>query len=263
MYFATLDRVYGFTIDDTNGALTPHPTPSTFANTCWSGQGIQIVIHPSGRFLYCGYNTRTMAIDRSTGELTNLGPFATSSFEFRGGAIDPSGRFYYGLGTRWSSPSFTSGVMAFVIEPNTGKSMPIDANPATPAVDAYATPGWPGKTIVVDSQGRFVFAADGNSSIAVFRIDSMSGRLTPVDADPSTAKVDSFATDPFWSFNVEPGGRFLYVPNHVVDGTIDVFSIDAVSGMLAPVDADPGKPGIQGYPSSFNPAAITFWSEIR
>ena len=139
----------------------------------------------------------------------------------------------------------------------------MDANPTTPIVDAYEIPGDPGKTIVVDPLGRFVFAADGNSSIAVFRMDSVSGRLTPVDADPSTTKVDSFATDPFWSFNVEPGGRFLYVPNYVVDGTIDVFSIDSVSGALSPVDADLVKPGIQGYPSSFNPAAITFWSEVR
>ena len=261
VYFGTLDRVYGFTVDGSNGALTSHP--AHVASSCWTGQGIPLVIHPSGRFLYCGYHTRTMAIDRSTGELTDLGLFGPSDFEFRGAAIDPSGRFYYGLGARFTGPSLTYGVMAFEIQPNTGEGLPIDAKPATPIADAYELPGSPGKTIVVDAQGRFVFAADSNSSIAVFRIDPMSGRLTPVDADPSTAKVDSFATDPFWSFNVEPGGRFLYVPNHVVDGTIDVFSIDAVSGMLAPVDADPGKPGIQGYPSSFNPAAITFWSEIR
>lgn len=260
VYLATLDRVYGFTIDSSTGALTPHPTTASW---CWTGQGIPIVIHPSGRFLYCSDHTRTMAIDRSTGVLTDQGLFDSSYFEFRGGAFDPSGRFYYGLGTRFSGSPYTSGVMAFEIQPNTGAGVPIDANPATPGADAYPVPGGPGKVIVIDPLGRFVFAADGVSSIAVFRIDPTSGRLTPIDADPSTARVDSFATDPFWSFNVEPGGRFLYVPNNVVDGTIDVFSIDALSGMLAPVDADPGKPGIQGYPSSLNPAAITFWSEIK
>jgi 6-phosphogluconolactonase (cycloisomerase 2 family) len=261
VYFSTLDRVYGFTIDGSNGALTPHSVSQ--ANWCWTGQGIPIVIHPNGRFLYCGYHTRTMAIDRSTGMLTDMGQFGPYNFEFRGAAIDPSGRFYYGLGARFTGPTSTYGVMALEINPNTGEGVPMDANPTTPIVDAYEIPGDPGKTIVVDPLGRFVFAADGNSSIAVFRMDSVSGRLTPVDADPSTTKVDSFATDAFWSFNVEPGGRFLYVPNYVVDGTIDVFSIDSVSGALSPVDADPVKPGIQGYPSSFNPAAITFWSEIR
>ncbi len=259
VYFGTLDRVHGFTIDGSNGALTPHPAT---AGWCWTGQGIPIVIHPNGRFLYCGYHTRTMAIDRATGVLTDMGLFGPNSFEFRGAAIDPSGRFYYGLGARFSGPASTYGVMAFEIQPNTGEGVPIDANPTTPLVDAFELPGWPGRTIVVDSRGRFVFAADGNASIAVFRMDPMSGRLTPVDADPSTTRIDSFATDPFWSFNVEPGGRFLYVPNYVTDGTIDVFSIDPVSGALSPVDADPGKPGIQGYPSSFNPAAITFWSDV-
>jgi 6-phosphogluconolactonase (cycloisomerase 2 family) len=259
VYFATLDRVYGFTIDSSSGALASHPAT---ASSCWAGQGIPIVIHPSGRFLYCGDATMVMTIDRSTGILSNTGSFAPTNYRLFGGAIDPSGRFYYAPGEIISVANRTMGILAFEIDPNTGAGRPIDANPATPAVDAYSAPGG-SKVIVVDPLGRFVFAADGNSRIVVYRIDSMSGRLTPVDADPSTAKVDSFATDTFWSFNVEPGGRFLYVPNHVVDGTIDVFSIDAVSGMLSPVDADPGKAGIQGYPSSFNPAAITFWSEIR
>ena len=97
VYFATLDRVYGFTIDDTNGALTPHPTPGTFANTCWSGQGIQIVIHPSGRFLYCGDNTRTMAIDRSTGELTNLGLSKRPTSTFVAAQSTPVAAFTMGL----------------------------------------------------------------------------------------------------------------------------------------------------------------------
>jgi 6-phosphogluconolactonase (cycloisomerase 2 family) len=260
VYFATLDTVYGFTIDASSGALAPH-TAANFA--CWSGQGIPIVIHPSGRFLYCGAATFVAAIDRSTGMLSNMGSFAPSNYRLSGGAIDPSGRFYYAPGEIVSAATGSLGILAFEIDSNTGTGRPIDANPATPAVEAYAVPGAPGKVIIVDPLGRFVFAAGGNSSIAVYGIDPLSGRLTPIDADPSTANVDAFATDPFWSFNVEPGGRFLYVPNHVVDGTIDVFSIDSASGMLSPVDADPGKAGIQGYPSSFNPAAITFWSEIQ
>ena len=84
--------------------------------------------------------------------------------------------------------------------------------------------------------------------------------MVHVDADPSTPAVDDFRGSGTGSITIDPNGRFLYVS---AAGIVALHQIDSATGALRQVDTDLSRPGIQGLSTSFAPAALTFWSEVR
>ncbi|MGU7774799.1 lactonase family protein [Burkholderia sp. MR1-5-21] len=81
--------------------------------------------------------------------------------------------------------------------------------------------------IEVDRAGRFVYASNrGDDSIAVFRIDAATGRLSFVAAEPTGGRTPRFMTS-------TPDGRFMYALNEDSDSIV-AFSIDAATGRLKP-----------------------------
>jgi 6-phosphogluconolactonase len=82
----------------------------------------------------------------------------------------------------------------------------------------------------VHPNGTFVYSSNrGHDSIAIFRIDEASGRMTLVDI------VSTQGATPR-GFNFEPGGRFLFSANQGT-GNIVTFAVDPESGKLTATGA--------------------------
>ena len=80
---------------------------------------------------------------------------------------------------------------------------------------------------VVHPSGRFLYVSNrGHNSIAVFRIDQLTGKLTAVGHQGAGINVPR-------NFNVDPSGKWLIVANQ--DGhSLVVFAIDEQTGLLTP-----------------------------
>jgi 6-phosphogluconolactonase len=91
--------------------------------------------------------------------------------------------------------------------------------------------------VVVHPSGKFLYGSNrGHNSIAVFRIDETTGRLTAGGHQGEGIQTPR-------NFTVEPGGRFLLVANQASDSVI-VFAINQQTGALTPTGnrAEVGTP---------------------
>jgi len=87
----------------------------------------------------------------------------------------------------------------------------------------------------VHPNGKFVYSSNrGHNSIAVFRIDEASGRMTLVEI------VSTQGATPR-GFNFEPGGRFLFAGNQGT-GNVVTFAVDGETGKLTPTGAKADVP---------------------
>jgi 6-phosphogluconolactonase len=81
--------------------------------------------------------------------------------------------------------------------------------------------------LAVHPSGKFLYVSNrGMDSIALFAIDTKSGRLTPMGGVPTGGKEPRH-------FALDPAGNFMFVENQLSD-TIVVFHVDANSGQLTP-----------------------------
>jgi 6-phosphogluconolactonase len=96
---------------------------------------------------------------------------------------------------------------------------------STRPADFIGTSG--GAEIAVPPSGHFVYASNrGPDSIAVFQVDSVSGRLALVETVPTRGHTPR-------NFAIDPSGRWLIAANQS-SNTLAVFSIDASTGRLTP-----------------------------
>lgn len=80
--------------------------------------------------------------------------------------------------------------------------------------------------IALDRDGQHLYASNrGDDSIAVYRVDAASGRLTTVQHAPTHGKTPRF-------FTLSPDGRFVFALNEDSD-TLQRFRVDPASGALA------------------------------
>jgi 6-phosphogluconolactonase len=89
--------------------------------------------------------------------------------------------------------------------------------------------GWSGENstaeVVIHPNTRFLYASNrGDDSIAIFRIDASSGKLTFVDRTPTQGKTPR-------NFAIDPSGKFLLAANQD-SGSIVTFRIDPRTGRL-------------------------------
>jgi 6-phosphogluconolactonase len=106
-------------------------------------------------------------------------------------------------------------------------------------------PGFSGKPWGADMHltpdGRFLYTSERTSStLAAFRVDPHSGRLTPLHWFPTVAQPRAF--------NIDPSGAYL-LSSGQLSNSVRVYSIDAASGELTPLGE---------YPVGKNPT----WVEI-
>jgi 6-phosphogluconolactonase len=79
--------------------------------------------------------------------------------------------------------------------------------------------------VQVHPSGKFLYGSNrGHDSIAVFAIDSQTGRLRAIGCEPTQGKVPR-------NFGIDPTGHYLLAANQET-GNVVVFRMDAASGKL-------------------------------
>ena len=79
--------------------------------------------------------------------------------------------------------------------------------------------------VQITPDGRFLYASNrGHDSLACFKIDQDSGKLTLVEFEPTGGKTPR-------NFGIHPGGKFIIAANQNSD-SLRVFAIDQESGKL-------------------------------
>ncbi len=133
-------------------------------------------------------------------------------------AFHPSGKFAYVIN------ELNSTVTAMSYDAERGALTVLQSVSTLPA-------GYKGDTttaeVVVHPSGKFLYGSNrGQDSIAVFRIDPETGKLTAAGRQGQDVKVPR-------NFVVDPAGKFLLVANQDGDSVV-VFRIDPESGKLTP-----------------------------
>lgn len=100
-------------------------------------------------------------------------------------------------------------------------------------------------SIAADPAGRFLYAtsqyAPANKNVLGFRIDRLTGKLSPIPGSPFSADVTASAVA------IVPSGRFAYVANYG-GNNVSAFKINQSNGVMLP---------IASYAAGSNPDAVT------
>ncbi len=131
-------------------------------------------------------------------------------------AIHPNGKLVFVLN------EISSTITAFAFNSGPGTMKELSSVPTLPQ-------SFKGNSstaeIFVHPNGRFLYASNrGHDSIAVFGVDEGTGKLTPIEHQPTGGKTPR-------NFNIDPSGNWLLAANQQ-SGTVSVFKIDPMSGKL-------------------------------
>ena len=133
-------------------------------------------------------------------------------------AFHPGGRTAYAIN------ELNSTVTAFNYDPEAGSLREIQSISTLP--DTFKETNYPAE-IRAHPTGRFLYGSNrGHDSIAIFRIDPASGRLTAAGHRATGGKNPR-------NFRIDPTGRYLLAANQA-SSTIVVFRIDPETGDLTP-----------------------------
>lgn len=169
--------------------------------------------------------------DAATGVITPNDPPFLSAAKGAGPrhlAFSPSGRFAY------CQTEYDNTMIAMAYDGGAGSLSLIEAQPTVPA-DCTETSY--GSDVHVHPTGRFVYGTNrGHESIAVFRADAATGKLTLVEHVPTQGNFPR-------GFVIDPAGQFMLVGNEKSDNIV-TFSIDQQTGKLTPTGqvTDVAKP---------------------
>jgi 6-phosphogluconolactonase len=135
----------------------------------------------------------------------------------RHAAFHPNGKSFYAIN------ELLSTVTAFSYDAEKGALTPFQTISALPA--GFSGTSWTAE-VAVSPDGRFVYGSNrGDDSLAVFRVDAATGRLTAAGHAPVGGKNPRH-------FTIDPTGRFILV-GHQGSGTIAVLRLDPKTGMPA------------------------------
>jgi 6-phosphogluconolactonase len=172
-----LDEILIYRFNAAKGELTPNTPPFTKLNP---GAGPRhLAFHPSGKFAYVltemENSVTAFAYKPSNGSLSPLQTLSTLSVlrkDYSGPkeaaeiAVHSSGRFLYA-----SNRASIDTISAFSIDPAKGTLQ---------LKNEYPTMGKTPRNFAIDPTGKFLLAANQESNnIVVFRIDAITGALTP------------------------------------------------------------------------------------
>jgi 6-phosphogluconolactonase len=132
-------------------------------------------------------------------------------------AFHPSGKYLYTINELLSTLS------AFSYDAETGALAPLQTVSTLPT--GFSGTSWTAE-VEVSRDGRFLYGSNrGDDSLAVFRVDGATGRLTPAGHAPIGGKYPRH-------FTIDPTGRYV-LAGHQNSGTIAVLRIDPATGMPA------------------------------
>jgi 6-phosphogluconolactonase len=172
-----MDQLRLYRFDAARGTLTPN-SPAFFqegpANAPW-----HLTFHPTGRTVYVvnelSASLSVYTFDKANGTVRELQKVSTVPPDFTGKSnpaeprVDRAGKFLY-VSNRDVSNHGQDSIAVYSIESGNGKVAPVEFVPS-----GGKTP----RNIALDPRGSFLLAANqGSNNIAVFRIDSKTGRLT-------------------------------------------------------------------------------------
>lgn len=182
-----------------------------------------IVVDAANKYSYAtslgGDIVMEWKFDAETGKLSPNSPAAIGLEPGNGPrhlAFHPNHRFLYLI------TETTARIAAFAIDPATGTlkeieivdTLPADFHEQPAAADLHVTP-----------DGRFIYGSERKSStLAGFRIDASTGKLSPIGRWP-TQKTPR-------GFNIDPRGRFLLAVG-LDSNAMTVHKIDPQTGALS------------------------------
>jgi 6-phosphogluconolactonase (cycloisomerase 2 family) len=234
--FAYIASVNGFVIDAYSvnagtGVFTPNGTPSAI-------QPQQVVVHPSGHFLYVIDGTsylEVFSVDSTTGAVTPstggggglFAPVQAGNSGISKEIIDRTGHFLYVVSQAnhdTSQNPLPDTLYGFTINQTTGALTAMAGNPFMVNLNS------PQDVQIAHQSGAandYLYVINsGDNSVAGFSIDPTTGVPTSLGATFATGTTPLNST-------IDPTGTHLYVPNSG-DGTVSVYSI-ATTGLLTQV----------------------------
>jgi 6-phosphogluconolactonase len=222
LYYLSNTNILGASLSTTGtfAALSPF-TPPTLPSSF--GRDMVIV---NKKFLYLPQNDsltiQAFTIDRTSGALTAISgsPFATAGADSI--TSDPAGRFLF------AGNDHTGQISVFQIDATTGALVAAPGSPFSAFNLDFV------HVLAVDGTGKFLYAGQGLSSLAIygFAIDQTTGALSLAPGSPFGLGVAGVRTDFTGKFAVGLTG--IAGDNHLY-----VFAIDATTGTLAPVANSP------------------------
>lgn len=231
-----------YALDPVSGAPTLKQALATSASQVGT-----ISVDPSGHFIYVTpyiENAGNTGIGIFSVQSDNTVVFTGStSAQNDGGVITPNGRFLYThsdgapVGNLGNNPCglFNSDLWGFSVNSTTGALTPVAGSPFVfqrQLCEVGHAPQY--VTEQIDPAGKRLFVVDsGNATITVFAIDPSTGALTPL---PGSSKD---TVSGFYSSDMDPMGRFLYVGSTIYSFTGFSLTGNAASGTLPVL---PGMP---------------------
>lgn len=135
-------------------------------------------------------------------------------------AFHPGGRF------AWANNEMTLTVTGFRYDADRGALTPIETVSTLPPGESV-TGGYSTAETQAHPNGKFVYVSNrGHDTIACFRVDGATGKLTFIEAAPSIVKVPR-------NFGIDPTGKWLIAGGNSGGGIVQ-FAIDPESGRLRP-----------------------------
>jgi 6-phosphogluconolactonase (cycloisomerase 2 family) len=207
-------------LDSSISGYAPHAASGAFNSLgkISATQPQQVVIHPSGMFLYSvdgdtGPTTITAySIDPVGGALTNsgVGGSIPGGTDFNRAVIDPSGRWLY------ATDHGLNMVFAFSINQSTGALTAIGAGVATGTgpIDVLVTP----------NDSYLYVINNGANSVSAYTIGA-TGALTAATGPTTVLNGPLFGA-------IDPTGTYLFVPD-AGDNTVVTFTIAADGSLTA------------------------------
>ncbi len=134
-------------------------------------------------------------------------------------AFAPSGKFVYLIN------EMATSVTVFSLDARTGAMHELQTIDTVAKHDSANTAA----EIQINPSGRFLYTSTrGDDSIATFKVDAQSGKLTLVERVSSAGKTPRF-------FTLDPTGRWMFVADQD-SNAIALFKIDEHTGRLAKTD---------------------------
>jgi len=180
-----VDKLFIYKFDASTGALSPDQPPFVQAEA--GGGPRHFTFDSAGKFGYSlhemsGYIT-VLAWDAASGSFTKIQDATSLQADFIGAndsaeiAIHPNGKFLYESNRRFRGPDMwgPDSIAVFAIDPIKG---------TLTAVEQVPPGGTMPRNFAIDPTGSYLFAANELSgNVAVFKIDTLTGRLSPTKTD--------------------------------------------------------------------------------
>ena len=249
-------NLYGFTLDNGTGGLSPVPnSPYGLGNATMS-----MAIDPAGKFLFAPVPSHFLyAFDIGAD-----GSLATTAQQIAAGGPTSTDNAPYGV-VAWPGGTASGGYVYVSDETNGDISMykydaagalteltaaTLGCTPAPACGSPFDSGGNDTRGLAIDPLGQYLYATNyADGKLVAFSINAQTGALTAVGpvGGTATGNLNSVANPGPLSLRWDPSGQWLYCTNYL-DGSVSVFTAQqGVLTLRGTIAADAGTQGIAVY----------------